>query len=117
MMVKCLSKTNMQESSCKPCSEAILPVTGDDLQALTSRISSKWRVIDEHHIENDYTFKDFRTALDFANRVGGIAEELNHHPDLHVSWGKVRVTSWTHKVNGLTESDFVLANRIDKLSS
>lgn len=108
---------NIQESECQPCTQAVLPITGDDLTPLLAKISPKWRLIDDHHIENDYTFKDFRAALDFANRVGQIAEELNHHPDLHVSWGKVRVTTWTHKVNGLTQGDFALAARIDTLGA
>jgi len=75
-----------------------------------------WSVIDEHHIVRTYKFPDFKSALEFVNRVGAIAEEQGHHPDMMLSWGKVEVTTWTHKVNGLTESDFILAAKIDRLA-
>ena len=74
-----------------------------------------WNVIDEHHIVRSYKFPDFKSALDFVNRVGAIAEEQGHHPDIMLAWGKVEVTTWTHKVDGLTESDFILAAKIDRL--
>jgi len=75
-----------------------------------------WSVIDEHHIVRTYKFPDFKSALEFVNRIGAIAEEQGHHPDMMLSWGKVEVTTWTHKVNGLTESDFILAAKIDRLA-
>lgn len=107
---------SIQESKCQPCAEAVLPITGDDLLPLAAQISTKWRLIDEHHLEIDFTFDDFKGALDFANQIGELAEELNHHPDLGVSWGKLRVALWTHKVNGLTNADFELAKRIDQIA-
>jgi len=70
-------------------------------------------VVDEHHLEKEYRFKDFRTALDFTNRVGELAESQGHHPDIHLSWGRVRLDIWTHKINGLTESDFIFAAKAD----
>jgi 4a-hydroxytetrahydrobiopterin dehydratase len=72
-------------------------------------------VVDEHHLSKSHTFPDFVSALDFVNRVGAIAEQEGHHPDLYLSWGKVEVRIWTHKINGLTESDFILAAKIDRL--
>lgn len=74
-----------------------------------------WNVVNEHHIVRSYKFPDFRSALAFANKVGEIAEEQWHHPDILVAWGKVDVTIWTHKVDGLTESDFIVAAKIDQL--
>jgi 4a-hydroxytetrahydrobiopterin dehydratase len=74
-----------------------------------------WRVVDDHHLDKEYRFPDFVAALAFVNRVGEEAERQAHHPDLHLAWGKVRVTIWTHKIDGLTESDFVLAAKIDRL--
>jgi 4a-hydroxytetrahydrobiopterin dehydratase len=71
-------------------------------------------VIDEHHLEKAYPFKDFREALAFTNRVGELAEEQSHHPDIHLAWGKVRLTIWTHKIDGLTESDFIFAAKADQ---
>jgi 4a-hydroxytetrahydrobiopterin dehydratase len=73
-----------------------------------------WTVVNNHHLEREYKFPDFKAALAFTNKVGAIAEEQGHHPDIYVAWGKVRVTIWTHKIDGLTESDFILAAKIDK---
>jgi 4a-hydroxytetrahydrobiopterin dehydratase len=72
-------------------------------------------VVNEHHLSKAFTFPDFKTALEFVNQVGAVAEEEGHHPDLCLSWGKVDVTTWTHKIDGLTESDFILAAKIDRL--
>jgi len=77
---------------------------------------SGWQVVNDHHLEKSYSFPDFKTALDFVNRVGEIAEQEGHHPDLYLSWGKVGVKTWTHKIDGLTESDFILAAKIDHLT-
>ncbi|MBW2374330.1 MAG: 4a-hydroxytetrahydrobiopterin dehydratase, partial [Deltaproteobacteria bacterium] len=71
--------------------------------------SGGWQVVDEHHLAKDFRFPDFVRALAFTNRVGGMAEQQHHHPDIHLSWGHVRVEIWTHKIDGLTESDFVFA--------
>jgi 4a-hydroxytetrahydrobiopterin dehydratase len=74
-----------------------------------------WRNVDGHHLEKEFRFPDFATALAFTNRIGAIAEELNHHPDIHLSWGRVRVETWSHDVNAITERDHALAARIDQL--
>jgi 4a-hydroxytetrahydrobiopterin dehydratase len=71
--------------------------------------------VGEHHLEKEYKFLDFAEALDFTNRVGDLAERQNHHPDIYLAWGKVKVTIWTHKINGLTESDFFFAAKTDIL--
>jgi 4a-hydroxytetrahydrobiopterin dehydratase len=72
-------------------------------------------VIEEHRIAKSFTFPDFRQALDFVNRVGELAEEQGHHPDLTMYWGKVEVVIFTQKIRGLSESDFVLGAKIDRL--
>jgi len=69
---------------------------------------------DEHHITKTYIFPDFKTALDFVNRVGAVAESEGHHPDIALAWGRVDVKTYTHKIDGLTESDFVLAAKVDQ---
>ncbi|MBI2132540.1 MAG: 4a-hydroxytetrahydrobiopterin dehydratase, partial [Candidatus Tectomicrobia bacterium] len=74
-----------------------------------------WRVVDEHHLEKEYKFPDFRKAMDFTVRVGELAERQGHHPDIYLAWGKVRLTIWTHKIDGLTESDFVFAAKADQV--
>jgi 4a-hydroxytetrahydrobiopterin dehydratase len=74
-----------------------------------------WTIVEDHHLEREDRFPDFRTALEFVNRVGALAEEMNHHPDVFLAWGRVRLTLWTHTANGLTEKDFALAERITRL--
>ena len=86
---------------------------GPELEALHRQLDGGWTVADEHHLEKEYRFEDFRQALDFTNKVGEMAEDQNHHPDILLAWGKVRVTIWTHKIDGLTESDFVFAAKAD----
>ncbi|MBN2477643.1 MAG: 4a-hydroxytetrahydrobiopterin dehydratase [Pirellulales bacterium] len=81
---------------------------------MADQLGGGWRVVDEHHLEKEYRFTDFREALDFTNRLGEIAEMEGHHPEILLSWGKVRVTIFTHKIDGLTESDFILAAKYDQ---
>lgn len=89
-------------------------MAGDELKEFASQLPS-WQVVSEHHLQKVYQFKNFRETLDFVNRVGELAEAQGHHPDICFGWGKADVTIWTHKIDGLTESDFVLAAKIDKL--
>jgi 4a-hydroxytetrahydrobiopterin dehydratase len=100
---------------CVPCKGGVPPLKGAALQNLLAAVNNDWRVVDEHHLEKEYKFKDFREALDFTNRVGEMAELQGHHPDIYLAWGKVKVTVWTHKIDGLTESDFIFAARTDRL--
>jgi len=82
---------------------------------LAGELNGGWQVVSEHHLEKEYPFKDFREALAFTNQVGELAKAQGHHPDIYLAWGKVKLTIWTHKINGLTESDFVMAAKADKL--
>ena len=104
----------LAEKHCVPCRGGVPPLKGAELETLKAQVSG-WQVIDEHHLQKTYTFPDFLTALDFVNRVGAIAEQEGHHPDLFLTWGKVEVKTWTHKIDGLTESDFVFAAKCDAL--
>ena len=88
---------------------------GKDLERLAGELGGGWQVVAERQLEKEYLFKNFREALDFTNRVGELAEAQGHHPDIYLAWGKVKLTIWTHKINGLTESDFVLAAKADRL--
>lgn len=80
-----------------------------------STMVADWDIVDEHHLERQFSFPDFQSALDFTNAVGALAEAEGHHPDIYLAWGKVGIKIWTHKINGLTTSDFVLAAKIDGL--
>ncbi len=106
--------SNLAARHCVPCMGGVPPLKGDALRPLKEQVP-EWNVADEHHLERSFTFPDFRTALDFVNRVGQLAEEEGHHPDLFLTWGRVDVKIWTHKIDGLTESDFILAAKIDRL--
>ena len=107
--------SELSKKQCVPCTGGVPPLKGDDLQALRTQVDSAWSVVDEHHLEREYRFDDFRQALDFVVKVGEVAEEQAHHPDIHLAWGKAKVTIWTHKIDGLTESDFVFAAKADAL--
>ncbi|MFL6195338.1 MAG: 4a-hydroxytetrahydrobiopterin dehydratase [Thermoanaerobaculia bacterium] len=87
----------------------------DEVRKLLGELEFGWSIPNGHHLEKEYRFKDFREALGFVNRLGEAAEEQGHHPDLYLTWGRVRVTLWTHSVGGLTEKDFALAAQADRL--
>ena len=105
----------LAEKDCIPCKGGVPPLKGQELARVTGELDSGWRVINEHHLEKEYKFKNFREALDFTNKVGELAESQGHHPDIYLAWGQVKLTIWTHKIDGLTESDFVMAAKADKL--
>jgi 4a-hydroxytetrahydrobiopterin dehydratase len=107
----------LAEKECVPCKGEVPALKGNDLTRLAGELRPGWEVVKEHHLEREFKFKDFREALTFTNGVGELAEQQGHHPDIYLSWGKVKVTIWTHKIDGLTESDFVLAAKIDKLKT
>jgi 4a-hydroxytetrahydrobiopterin dehydratase len=107
--------TTLAEQDCKPCKGEVEKLQGDALTTFANDLGGGWRVVSGHHLEKDYKFKNFRDALTFTNKVGELAEAQGHHPDFYLAWGKVKLTIWTHKIDGLTESDFVLAAKADKL--
>jgi 4a-hydroxytetrahydrobiopterin dehydratase len=106
--------TQLAEMTCVPCKGGVPPLTGVELHRFSDQLPN-WKVVDEHHITRTFTFPDFQKALDFVNRVGAVAEQQGHHPDILLTWGKAEITLWTHKVQGLTESDFIMAAKIDRL--
>ncbi|HTZ73823.1 MAG TPA: 4a-hydroxytetrahydrobiopterin dehydratase [Candidatus Aquilonibacter sp.] len=106
--------SHLAAKNCVPCKGGVPPLAGKELETLAKEVP-EWKVIDEHHISRVFTFPDFAKALAFVNKVGAVAEEQGHHPDILLSWGKAVVTTWTHKIDGLTESDFILAAKIDRL--
>ena len=105
---------SLAEKHCVPCRGGVPPLQGEALEAMKAQVPD-WQVADGHHLTRSFTVPDFRTALAFVNRVGAVAEEEGHHPDLLLAWGKVDIKVWTHKIDGLTESDFILAAKADQL--
>jgi 4a-hydroxytetrahydrobiopterin dehydratase len=107
--------SELAKKECTPCDGKTPPLKGNALKQMQSQLGDEWQVLNEQKLEREFKFKDFREALDFVNEVGETAEEQNHHPDICFTWGQAKVQIWTHSVNGLTESDFVLAAKISEL--
>jgi len=106
--------SDLASKTCVPCRGGVPPLKGTELHNFSHQLPH-WKVVDEHHLTRAFTFPDFQKALAFVNRVGAVAEEQGHHPDILLTWGKAEITLWTHKINGLTESDFIMAAKIDQL--
>ncbi len=104
--------SDLSNKTCQPCQGGVPALSGDQREALLDQLDH-WQVIDDHHLRKEFTFPDFVQALAAVNTIGEMAEREGHHPDLYLAWGKVRVDIWTHKIDGLTESDFILAAKID----
>jgi 4a-hydroxytetrahydrobiopterin dehydratase len=104
--------SDLANKTCVPCRGGVPPLKGKELETLLKEVSG-WKAVNDHHLTKTFAFPDFKQALAFVDRVGAIAEEQGHHPDILLSWGKAEITTWTHKIDGLTESDFILAAKID----
>jgi 4a-hydroxytetrahydrobiopterin dehydratase len=105
---------NLAEQKCEPCEKGGKALEGNELTNLERELGHDWKVVNGHHLEKLFKFKDFVEALDVTNRIGAIAEQQNHHPDIYLTWGKVRVEIFTHTVNGLAKNDFILAAKIEE---
>lgn len=105
---------DLARKQCVPCSGGVPPLEGAEIKRLLDELANDWIVVEDHHLEKEYAFDDFKQALDFTNRVGALAEEQGHHPDIYLAWGKVKLLLWTHKIDGLTESDFVFAAKTEE---
>lgn len=108
--------SDLAAMKCVPCQGGVPPLARERVSELLAQLSG-WGVEKNHHLVRSFPFPDFVTALAFVNKVGALAEEQGHHPDIYLSWGMVRITTWTHKIDGLTESDFILAAKIDRLAA
>ena len=104
----------LADQQCIPCRGGVPPLPKKRIDQLLAELESGWRLNDEGHLLRTYEFPDFAASMAFANRIGDIAEEQGHHPDLHIGWGRCAVEVWTHKIDGLTESDFFLAAKADR---
>jgi 4a-hydroxytetrahydrobiopterin dehydratase len=103
----------LAKAQCEPCSGRVPPLAGAQLATLQGRLPSEWQVIDGHHLEREFAFADYAGSVDFTNRVAAIAEKENHHPEILLSYGRVKVSVWTHKIDGLTLNDFILAAKVE----
>ena len=105
--------SELSSRQCVPCRGGVPALKGEQITTLLNQLAG-WDVINQHHLKKNYRFSDFKDSLAFVNRVGAIAEEQGHHPDICFGWGQAEITIWTHKIDGLTESDFILAAKIDE---
>ncbi len=105
--------TSLADRDCVPCKGGVPPLTPEQRAPLLAQLED-WQVVDGHHLRRVYSLRDFATALTLVNRIGDIAEEQSHHPDIELAWGKVGVTIWTHTIDGLTENDFIFAAKCDR---
>jgi 4a-hydroxytetrahydrobiopterin dehydratase len=106
----------LADQKCIPCRGGVPPLKGTELENFHKQVP-QWAVVNEHHLQRAFKFPDFKQALDFVNKLGALAEEQGHHPDILLAWGKAEITLWTHKIDGLTESDFIMAAKIDRLAA
>lgn len=104
----------LAQKSCLPCRGGMPPLTEPQSAALLRQVAG-WETVRNHHLRKEFSFSDFVAALAAVNQIGALAEEQGHHPDIHLAWGRVGIEIWTHKIDGLTESDFILAAKIDAL--
>ena len=108
--------SDLAARECVPCRGGIDPLRGAELERWHDMLGNDWQVIDGHHLEKTFKFADFVQALDFTNKVGALAEEVNHHPEISLTWGRVHISIYTHKIGGLAEADFIWAAKVDRLS-
>ncbi len=108
--------SKLADQKCESCDTATKALDTKESAELLRELGNDWQVVDGHHLEKQFKFKDFRQALDFTNRIGAVAESIGHHPDIYLTWGKVRLNIFTHKVNGLTKDDFILAAKFENVS-
>jgi 4a-hydroxytetrahydrobiopterin dehydratase len=105
--------SDSKSKKCVPCISTEAPLKGKSLKALYIQMGSEWKMIEEHHLERVYQFHDFKQALAFTNIIGKIAEEQDHHPNILLTFSKIKISIWTHKIDGLSEADFLLADKIE----
>ncbi len=105
---------NLSDKTCIPCRGGVPPLTEEEQVPLLAQLKG-WSVEDGHHLVRDYKFDNFVKALEWVNKAGQVAEEQGHHPEIQLGWGHAKVMIWTHKIDGLTESDFILAAKYDAL--
>ena len=104
----------LADQKCVPCRGGVPPMEPMRANEMLRELDEGWRLNAEGHLEREYRVRNFAEAMTLANKVADIAEHEGHHPDLRLAWGKCAVEIWTHKIKGLTESDFYFAAKADR---
>ncbi len=107
---------SLKQEFCEPCSLGTPPLEGEELETLYKEVGKEWVLMEQKKMMREYKFKNFKEALEFVNKVGEIAEREGHHPDIAFGWGKAVISLMTHKINGLSRNDFIMASKIDDLN-
>ncbi len=107
--------TELAKKKCEACEGGVSALTPSQIGEMLGQLKG-WSVIDNHHLQKELEFPDFVSALSFVNKLGEIAEDEGHHPNISLTYGKVGIEIWTHSIDGLTENDFILAAKVDELS-
>lgn len=106
---------SLAQKKCQPCEGGTSPMTEKEAQGMLSQLADGWTVKTQpQRLYKKFSFKNFKQALAFVNKVGDIAEEEGHHPNIHFTWGEAELEIWTHEIDGLTESDYILAAKCDE---
>jgi 4a-hydroxytetrahydrobiopterin dehydratase len=105
----------LAKRECIPPQGPVAPLTAAEIKKLSGQLGTGWKVIRKHHLEREYKFKNFKEALAFTNKVGKLAEQVQHHPDFYLAWGKLKLTLWDHQSDGLTVCDFIFAAKVNQL--
>lgn len=105
----------LAQQKCIPCQGDTPPLEGDELQELYTQLGGSWQLEDDHHLTSEFEFDNFIEALEYTNQVGEMSEEQGHHPEIYLTWGKVKLKVYTHAIDGLAKSDFVWAAKAEKI--
>lgn len=108
---------DLKNKSCVACHVGMVELKPEEIEGHLKGLGKSWGINDKGHLEKTFELKDFQEAMDFAIKISVVAESKGHHPNLYIAWGKCVVEIWTHKVNGLTEEDFILAAGIEGMAS
>jgi 4a-hydroxytetrahydrobiopterin dehydratase len=106
---------DLTQKKCEACEGGVAPLKGKDATDYLKQLNKGWTIANDHQLEREFKFPDFNSALNFTNKVGEIAESEGHHPDIFLSWGKVKIILFTHAIDGLSINDFIVAAKIDKI--
>ncbi len=106
---------DLSTKKCKPCEGGVPPLNQKEIAEFKKQVSNEWNVVEMKKINREFSFVNYRHTMEFVNKVADLAEEEGHHPDMNVFYGKVVVELWTHSINGLSENDFIMASKIDKI--